>query len=165
MAICTPHLNDNPTPTGARLRSMAAQLMNVADAIDSKGTADDLRLTLAETEREELLLTSWAEAEFKARQKRNDFFPQGLLGEPAWDMLLDLFIQHTHRQRVSVTNACRASGVASTTALRWLVNLEKQGIVKRVPAVDDKRVQFVELTKSGRLSISKWLRFRAALPV
>jgi DNA-binding MarR family transcriptional regulator len=80
-------------------------------------------------------------------------------------MLLDLFVQNAHRRRVSVTSVCKASGVADTTALRWLTMLEKNKLVQRVPALRDRRVQFVELTDDGLLAMSKWLRYRAALPI
>jgi DNA-binding MarR family transcriptional regulator len=43
--------------------------------------------------------------------------------------------------------------------------LEKSKLVQRVPALRDRRVQFVELTDDGLLAMSKWLRYRAALPI
>jgi len=53
------------------------------------------------------------------RRRRNKIFQsEELFGEPAWDILLDLFIAAKERRRVSVTSACIGSAVPSTTALR-----------------------------------------------
>jgi DNA-binding MarR family transcriptional regulator len=38
--------------------------------------------------------------------------------------------------------------------------LEQEGLVQRIPGVQDKRIQFVELTKAGYLAIARWLAHR-----
>jgi len=149
----------------AELRQMASRLVELADVIDLKTAVELGTFTAALAEREELLIRIWAESEYKSRRKRAKFIDEELLGEPAWDMLLDLFVQNAHRQRVSVTSVCKASGVADTTALRWLTMLERYELVRRVPALRDRRVQFVELSDKGLVAMSKWLRYRAALPI
>jgi DNA-binding MarR family transcriptional regulator len=149
----------------AELRQMATRLTELADAIDLKTAVELGTFSAAKAEREELLIRVWAESEYTSRRQRSKFIDGALLGEPAWDMLLDLFVQNAHRRRVSVTSVCKASGVADTTALRWLTMLEKNKLVQRVPALRDRRVQFVELTDDGLLAMSKWLRYRAALSI
>src|SRR6478752_9623819 len=91
----------------AELRQMAKRLMELADAIDLKTAVELGTFTAALAEREELLIRVWAESEYKSRRQRAKFIDADLLGEPAWDMLLDLFVQNARRQRVSVTSVCR----------------------------------------------------------
>lgn len=72
-----------------------------------------------------------------------------LFHEPAWDILLDLFIAQARDKHISVTDAALAGQVPTTTALRWVWSLEKTGLVKRQPDASDKRRSFVMLTHTG----------------
>lgn len=56
----------------------------------------------------------------RARQSRIRFFGNDLFADPVWDMLLDLAVARVEHRRVSVTSLCIASGVPTTTALRWI---------------------------------------------
>lgn len=147
----------------AELRRLAARLVSIANALDRRACSDTLWLSLAAAERDQLTSLVWAEAEYNGRRKREAFFSQALLGEPAWDMLLDLFIQEAHRKRVSVSSVCRAAGVPQTTASRWLSVLETDGMVERIPAVHDRRVQYLQLTSKAKLALAHWLNQRAAM--
>jgi DNA-binding MarR family transcriptional regulator len=80
-----------------------------------------------------------------------------VLGEPAWDMLLDLFQQWAEGVKISVSNLCIAAGVPQTTALRYITMLEDLGLVIREPSTEDKRVTFVSLTELGILSVGNFL--------
>lgn len=53
----------------------------------------------------------------------------GLFGEPAWDILLNLFIAARESRRVSVANACTNASVPEASALRWIAILEKRGLI------------------------------------
>ena len=145
------------------LRTTAARLMAIANAIDKAVCTDTLWLSLASAERDQLASLTLAEAEYNGRRRRELFFKTALFGEPAWDMLLDLFIHEAHGKRVSITSVCRAAGVPPTTALRWLSLLEAEAMVERVPAVHDLRVQYVRLTEQAKLALTRWLHQRAAM--
>lgn len=80
------------------------------------------------------------------RRRRAKIFDPGLFGEPAWDLLLDLFIAAKENKRVSVTSACIGADVPSTTALRWIAVLESQGLVTREDDSKDGRRAFIHLT-------------------
>ena len=71
-----------------------------------------------------------------------------LLGDPAWDMLLDLFVNRG-RRLVTVSSACLAARVPQTTALRWLKTIEGRGLVRRNAHPSDQRSSYVELTEQG----------------
>jgi hypothetical protein len=83
------------------------------------------------------------------RRRTKIFRTDALFGEPAWDILLDLFIAAKERRRVSVTSACIGSAVPSTTALRWIAILEKQGFLVREADPGDARRVYVKLSARG----------------
>lgn len=83
------------------------------------------------------------------RRRTKIFRSDELFGEPAWDILLDLFIAAKERRRVSVTSACIGSAVPSTTALRWITILEKQGLLVREADPGDARRVYVKLSARG----------------
>lgn len=83
---------------------------------------------------------------YRGRRSRTLFFEESLFGEPAWDLLLDLFIAAKERKRVPVTSACIGAAVPTTTALRWLAILEERGLVIREADPTDARRIFVRLT-------------------
>jgi DNA-binding MarR family transcriptional regulator len=82
-----------------------------------------------------------------ARLARNKaFFDMDIFGEPAWDILLDLYQAHAQGQSISVSSVCIASRVPKTTAWRCLRQLEKLGLVGRTSDPFDGRRTFVRLT-------------------
>jgi hypothetical protein len=83
------------------------------------------------------------------RKRREIVFGNDLFGEPAWDLMLDLFIQHVERQKTSSTSAAIAARVPPTTALRYLTILVRKGLVVRHTSDHDLRLQYVELSENG----------------
>eukprot|EP01037_Dinobryon_pediforme_P032475 gene32475-37431_t len=55
-----------------------------------------------------------------SRRRRSKAFKSIRFGEPTWDMILDLYIADREGRRVDVSSLCLASGVAPTTANRYL---------------------------------------------
>lgn len=89
-----------------------------------------------------------------ARHLRERFFEADLFGEPAWDMLLDLYEAELSQQRTTVSSVCMASGVPATTALRWLRALEEKCLVRRTRDPTDGRRKFLTLSESALMSIN-----------
>ena len=84
---------------------------------------------------------------YRNRRGRSAVFgDESLFGEPAWDLMLDLFIAAKERKRVPVTSACIGAAVPTTTALRWLAVLEERGLVLREADPSDARRVFVRLS-------------------
>jgi DNA-binding MarR family transcriptional regulator len=92
-----------------------------------------------------------------ARQARAHFFKAPMFGEPAWEMLLALYINHDGGSRQSIGRLSAVSGAPPTTALRWLDYLEKEQLVARNPNPTDRRSDFVELTDRGRSAMEAYL--------
>lgn len=68
-----------------------------------------------------------------------------LFGEPAWDMLLDLFIHEADAKAVSTSSLCIASGLPMSSALRLLQRLCDAGLVTREADRQDGRRNFIRL--------------------
>lgn len=90
------------------------------------------------------------------RQKRREHFGRALVADPAWDMILDLAIARARFRRVSVSSLCIASGVPSTTALRWIKVLAEEGLIQREGDSQDKRRTFISLTDKGIQKIARY---------
>ena len=98
----------------------------------------------------------------KSRRLRDDLFGENLFGEPAWDMLLDLYASHLEQKRVSVSSLQIASAVPGTTALRWMTRLESKGLILRHADPFDARRVFVELSADGLQLMERfWARMWA----
>ena len=91
------------------------------------------------------------------RDRENTKSLSGIFGEPAWDILLDLFIAHARNKFISITDSGIAGQVPVTTALRWLWILEKAGLIERQPDKTDKRRSFVMLSANGLAYMRKTL--------
>ena len=93
----------------------------------------------------------------RSRRKRETVFGGALFGEPAWDILLELYAAQLKRQDVPVSSVCEASAVPPTTALRWVVRLEKEGWVQRKRDDSDARRSLVELTAEASARMRTYL--------
>lgn len=87
-----------------------------------------------------------AQALLRWRRLRDRSLGSELFRDPAWDMLLDLYVAAERGRKISVSSACGASNVPTATALRFLAKLEKMGAITRIPDGVDGRTVHVELT-------------------
>lgn len=69
-----------------------------------------------------------------------------LLAEPAWDMLIDLFIESGEGRRLSTSDLCLSTGLPQSTALRLVQRLCDETILYKVADKHDGRRQFVSLS-------------------
>jgi len=89
---------------------------------------------------------AFLEGQFRIRRLRVRHLPGLPLGEPAWDILLDLAVAHYWRRETSVTSLCIAADVPSTTALRWINGMTKEGLIVRRPCQRDGRRSFLGIS-------------------
>lgn len=99
---------------------------------------------------------TWVRSEYVRRGRRRRYFPSITIGEPCWDMLLDLAAARLENKQISTSSACYGSGVPQSTALRWLKVMEDEGLVLRVPAADDKRKSFIEISETGLTALERY---------
>ena len=93
-----------------------------------------------------------------ARRRRCLYFGN-LFGEPAWDMLLELYSAFLEQRRISVSSLCIASAVPATTALRHIGYLEKAGLLTRRGDPLDRRRVFVALTATALEALGSYFRW------
>lgn len=94
---------------------------------------------------------------YRDRVRRQDYFCAEALSEGGWNLMLELFVMRRERRKVCIKAACIAAGGAPTTALRILTNLEKVGLVERIPDKNDRRRSFVRLTDPGCDAMENYL--------
>jgi hypothetical protein len=93
----------------------------------------------------------------RERLKRNNHFDAALFADPAWDMMLDLFIAEAEGRETPVMNLCLSSQVPETTTLRWVKTLEHAGIVIRRKDEHDQRRVLVRLSPEAAKSLAAYL--------
>lgn len=101
-----------------------------------------------------LKLAKWILA---VRRRRITILPKIRLGEPSWEMVLDLYVASQEGRRIDVTGLCLASGVAPTTALRYVDLLAEDELIGRVDDEHDGRRAFVTMSDRLRSAIEDWL--------
>ncbi|MCK0098248.1 hypothetical protein MWU38_02525 [Qipengyuania sp. S6317L1] len=96
---------------------------------------------------------------FEERQSRSDHFPlHDLFGEPAWDILLLLFIAQAKGKGAKIENLSITSKIPARQALRWLEKLESRQMVFAYRDEDNPDEVFVRLTFEGRSSMTRYLQ-------
>lgn len=80
-----------------------------------------------------------------------------LFFDPAWNMLLDLFVSRYEQRRLSVSDVSIGSTGAAATGLRYLGMLQAANLVVRLPDARDGRRSYVELTEAGLQKIEALL--------
>lgn len=157
--------SDTNRPADLRLKGLARSIISIAQELETVLKSADqpndaLPSTSAHPTKKRPNLSELALKAYRDRRRRADIFgDDALFGEPAWDILLDLFVAGEKHKRVGVTSACIGSGVPSTTALRWLSVLETRGLVEREYDEQDARRSFVRLTPKGRECMVTYLSF------
>jgi predicted transcriptional regulator len=135
------------------LRAMAQRLIELADTAEASARVDQPEQNLRSGERGGDLsnrsLLALARMIYKARRGRAEFFGADLFADPAWDILLELFIAELCGKRTSTTRLCIAAAVPPTTALRYATHLESLGLVSRASCDTDARILLRSITPKG----------------
>lgn len=126
--------------SSARRAARGADADRVAAALTRIAAATNSRTTVSVAAVRQVI---------RARRARERFFPGDIFGDPAWDMLLDLFAASIDGAAVSVTSLCIAAAVPTSTALRWIKALCDRGIFDRRADPDDARRAFITLTPAS----------------
>jgi DNA-binding MarR family transcriptional regulator len=125
----------------------------LTDALDKKeGSGDDSPEPIS---RSELLLR--ARVVINSRRHRFRYFKRSMFGEPAWDMLLALYIIEPSEGRQSISQLAERVETPLSTTVRWIDYLEREKLVEREPHPTDKRVIFIRLSEKGRELIDGYL--------
>lgn len=91
------------------------------------------------------------------RDSRIALLDASLFGEPAWNILLALYVAAGERYALSISALCAESGVPATTAARSINRLLELGMVRRVPNPGDNRSTYIELSRDAGERLTKLL--------
>jgi hypothetical protein len=144
------------------LRRVGRALLDLADALDPGPDNPWEKLEPEASENyDDIQLAIIAKSVYMLRRRRKAHFPEDIFAEPAWDLLLDLFVDTVAGKRVSTKSMCAAADVPSSTALRWISILEGKGLVRRFTPPHDQRLTAVQMTSDGygamRKCLSDWM--------
>jgi hypothetical protein len=102
-------------------------------------------------------LTEFARQLLAGRRQRDRYFDPMLFSNPAWDILLDLYVADAEGRPVNVLESCTASIVPQGVALRWLGYLKQEEMVIEMPDPAQPRHTLIRLSDQTRLTISSYL--------
>jgi len=96
-------------------------------------------------------VTPLAMAKLAARMRRirDDILGATHFGEPAWDILLELFVACGEARPMQVSSVCLGTNVPPTTALRWITALVEAGVIVRARDPNDRRRAMLALSPSA----------------
>jgi DNA-binding MarR family transcriptional regulator len=145
-------------------------LRSTSDAIADPG--DQLRRTLARGEAampavEPLpaaVLLAEARRLSAARRFRDRVFGRELFPNPAWNILVELFIAGEEGRNVTIKSACVAAGVPQSTALRHIAHLIEVRLTARAQHPSDARSAYLRLTERGHSKMVTFVSLSAAHP-
>lgn len=63
------------------------------------------------------------------RRSRSRFLPAELFAEPAWDLLLEVFIADTEGCRLTAQDVSERSNISPSVMSRWLMHLAQSGVI------------------------------------
>ena len=138
------------------LELIRRSLGSLADGNEREVVAPITLITAGPDESQKRHLLSQVAANIYAlRRRRNRHLPDSLVGEPAWDLLLALFMEPS--KSLTVGDACLAADVPATTGLRWIALLEQDGYLQRNRVGFDRRRVTLSLTHKGCIMMEQCL--------
>ncbi|WP_394664707.1 hypothetical protein [uncultured Sphingomonas sp.] len=133
----------------------------------SEGIDDRLRRIRDELALLESLVRSETEARIRpadigqiirsAREGIGQVFDAELFADPAFDMLLFVFLEEEAGRPVETSACYRASGVPRTTAVRWINMMVSNGMFESAPHPTDRRLALLSLSEDTRARVRQWL--------
>ncbi|MDO6416148.1 hypothetical protein Q4F19_17310 [Sphingomonas sp. BIUV-7] len=100
-----------------------------------------------------MALASVATILIEEDRNRARLYEAGNISNPAWTMLLGLFVSGERGETTMVSTACIASGASLATAHRHLRRLESLGLVSVARDKNDRRRAYVSLTPGANGAI------------
>lgn len=91
-----------------------------------------------------------AKAWIKAGLIRTKTLGDGFAADPAWDILLNVYVSSIESQNITATNAGYSGQVPLSTGLRWISLLEANAWLTRINDPIDKRLRILVLTPEGK---------------
>ena len=100
-----------------------------------------------------------AESILRVRAARERMLGRAAVGEPAFDLLLRLYVRSGQKE-TSLSSLARPAGIPWSSAMRWIRYLVDKGLVECTESRSDRRATCVQLTPSGRAMMDEFLSVR-----
>lgn len=94
---------------------------------------------------------------WRSRRERERIFGSVLASDPAWEILLDLFIARGEGRNVTVRSAAAATSVPEATVLRCIAHLVEAKLLARQPRPADPDNIYLMLTDRAMEMMSEYL--------
>ena len=91
------------------------------------------------------------------RRLREEMLGGNLFADPAWDLLLHLYVESAAGRQVAISGLCSAAKVRPTTGLRWINLLVEAGLLEKNDDPEDARRVFVGFAPGAEESIHRIL--------
>ena len=104
------------------------------------------------------LLLDRARTTMEMRQLRHRFFNPAMFGEPAFDMLLALYVTEARPPMVSLRVLSPLVGISEYSAARWLKFLVGEGLAFSVGGDGDRGQIQAAITGKGRIAMEEYLK-------
>jgi len=92
------------------------------------------------------------------RHSRALHFSKAMFGEPAWDLLVALYIAEEQSWKPTLSTLANDAGKPVSTALRWIDYLDKRKLIRREPSSTDRRTIVVTLSEQGREALQSYFQ-------
>ena len=139
----------------------AARVLGLlASAIGRHGSDPALLPPIGDDPARDELITR-ARIVLNSRRVRGRYFSPSIFGEPAWDILLVLYITDVAGDRQTIGKLAEWISAPPSTVARWAGYLERERLIERHPHPTDRRIMFIRLSDKGRPGLDSHLR---ALP-
>lgn len=89
------------------------------------------------------------------RTGRRLYLPPSYFDGPALTILMDLYVSDREQRQVAVSDAVAVSGAPTSTALRCIATMEKDGYVTKQPDPTDKRRTLLSATPRAIADIER----------
>lgn len=91
-----------------------------------------------------------------AARARGEYIDPPVFGDPAWDMMLELYLRDASGDSSTVDQLLASQDIPKSAASRWLNCLDQQGVVRCHPSLPT-GAQLLELTDRGRKAMERYL--------
>lgn len=95
---------------------------------------------------------------YRERRLRDEMLGYSLFGEPAWDILLELYAARCEDRPVSVMIACIGAAVSVAEGLETISLLEEHSLIERIRHGAGESASWIVLTEAGFQQMTELLR-------
>ncbi|HVU28882.1 MAG TPA: PAS domain-containing protein [Sphingomicrobium sp.] len=97
-----------------------------------------------------------ARSMLRVRNSRERLFGRSMVGEPAFDLLLSLYVRSGQKE-TSLSKLASAAGIPHSSAIRWIRYLCDKGLLEIGESISDRRAICAQLTPAGRATMEEFL--------